>query len=175
MTLILTKDDFLQFQLFTASQSPSIAKRRNRNRIMVSLLYVVIALTTFLRGQLNFAVVILVFSGLWFVLYPLYSAWYYKRHYSKHIDEHYKEKIGSSSQLSISCHGLEAEGNAISGSIAFNGMGKLFEIPGYFFLQVETGDYLIFPKSNEETAEFVQELEKAAGLTREVLEHWKWK
>src|SRR6266850_3260532 len=99
--MTLDKNDFLIFQLYTASKTPRIKKSRIRGWIYTTV--TLLCLTyLFYRSNNNFlGTYFLVVSGLSLTLYPLYSRWRYKRHYSKYVEDTYKTRFGEQSSMEI--------------------------------------------------------------------------
>lgn len=95
----LNFSDFLEYQLYTSSKSKLHKKNRNKSRIIVPIIYIFLSALVFYFKGITLAIVFFVFATSWYLFYPLYSKWKYKTHFNKHIQEHYKNRIGKQATL----------------------------------------------------------------------------
>lgn len=87
----IKEEDYLIHQLYTASKSRIIKRKRIVFWLMVPIAYASFAyLTYFQFRQYDVGYFMGGQALFWLVLYPFYSKWNYKRHYRKHINEHLK-------------------------------------------------------------------------------------
>ncbi|GAA4125836.1 hypothetical protein [Flavobacterium chungbukense] len=62
----LDENDFLQYQLYTASKSERIKKKRLKSKIVIPIIYGLIIAFDLYKGNTNSAIVFLVMGILWF-------------------------------------------------------------------------------------------------------------
>ena len=90
----LTNSDFLEYQLYTSSKSETHKKRRKNSRIIIPILFLLYGFYLTKRDENYIGVIVFGITAiLWFVFYPMYSKWRYKRHFKKHVEENYKNRI----------------------------------------------------------------------------------
>lgn len=178
LEISLTKDDFLAHQLFNASRSERIRKKRRRNRYIVSILYIIIGLCFYLLDKSYPAVIFPVIGFVWIFVYPLWSRRQYRRHYAAHIDDHYSYRIGRKMNLSVEEDSLVTQDETGEGRVALSEVDGIFEIPSHFLIHLKTGVSFILPKSSlpeNDLEVFVAQVESSTGVKRESFPNWKWR
>lgn len=142
----LNKEDFLQYQLFTASKSKNIIKQKKRTFIWVIVFLIVSGFNIYNRFE-NW---LIYFIPLCFIIFLLsyYSVQYqYKSHYSKFIKENYKEKIGLVSSLNFKNEELMITNSIAESKISYNSFLEIIEIQDYYYLKLKTEESFIIPKN----------------------------
>lgn len=172
----LSLSDFLEYQLYTSSKSQLHKKKRFRSRVSIPILYFLIGL--FLSYQNNDITLVFVFSIvsiLWFLFYPMYSKWRYKKYFLKYIKENYKKRINKEVELIFK--GNHIYGKDVSSETKINSseIKELIEIKSHFFIKFKTDISLIIPKhciqNQEEFKKIFSDLK--VGYINEIT--WKWK
>ena len=83
----INEQDFLDFQLFTASKSDRINKKKRNGWILLTLGSTVVALFFYLNQNIAMTIyfgLVAIACGLF---YPRYFKWRYKKHYKTYIRE----------------------------------------------------------------------------------------
>src|SRR5688572_6178396 len=88
------ENDFLAHQLFVASKSKRIKRKRKRNKIIVPLVYGAFGLWFLFGDRGSLAIIFFIVGLLWFFIYPLWEKRYYMKHYKAFIEENYKDRLG---------------------------------------------------------------------------------
>jgi len=170
----LTNDDFLEFQLYTASKSKTIEKKRRFGRIIIPLLYFGIAAYSLINDSVLFGIILLVFGLIWFVFYPRYSKYRYKRHYKNHIAEHYQNRVNITEELIFEENFVFSKDNSSEAKIEVEEFEYLIELKAYFFLTLKRGISFIIPKSQvTDVMAFKNKIEKLGIQYVNELE-WEW-
>lgn len=97
----LDENDYLTYQLYTASKTSRIKKARIMGWIGTTVTFLLLALLFFKSDNYLLGNYFLIISGLCLALYPFYTRWRYKKHYLKYIQETYKNRFGEESTLEI--------------------------------------------------------------------------
>ena len=142
----LSFDDFLQYQLYTVSQSKRVKKKKMRSWIRIPALLGLLAIYMSFKN-LDYATSYGILAATWALGYPLYFKWLYKRHFSKHIKENYKSKIGETINLSLTENTLISEDDGSEAKIKFKEFADIIELPNNLILRTKKGDALIVPKT----------------------------
>ena len=71
----LEKKDYLTYQLFQASQSETVKKRRRRSWLFIPALYLVIGVLLNFLLSLSSMIIFIAFGLIWLLFYPRYSRW----------------------------------------------------------------------------------------------------
>jgi len=173
----LERDDYLTHQLFAASQSPRIRRKRMRNRLSIPILYGLIGLIFWLLRDIAFLVGFGVVALLWLVLYPLWSRRLYRRHYTAHIDEHYRERFGRTARVFLEDGALVTEDPGGRSEIHLDQVDRIALISTHAFVHLRSGVTLILPRQRLEPGSldaFLTELTTRTGVEREELD-WRWR
>lgn len=178
--LRLTEADYLNYQLFHASQSQQIKKARKKVRW---LLLGIVLLTAFALYQFNtqwelvmgYAVGGVVLAAI----YPWYQKVMYSRYYRKFVQENYRNLIGRDTELTIGGHELTLKDVDSETRIQFSRIEKIFEVPETFYIKLNTASSVIIPKSQLQNVDAMRKLlQDIASQTQIPFEHlpdWKWK
>ena len=179
LNFALSEEDFLTFQLYVASTSPNIIKKRTKVRYRVPVIYTVMALLLFWIGETVVAIAFLIVCLLWLVFYPKWDRHRYRKHYRDHIKENYAGRINISSELHLKENEIFGKDNFGETTFKTEGIKAVNEIANYFFLQIDRGTGFIFPKDRiGEVAvvdNWLKEVERQNGITRTVNLDWVWK
>jgi len=172
----LTNSDFLEYQLYTSSKSELHKKRRFRSRIIVPIIYLLFGLYLANKNEDNG--IGIVFAGiaiLWFLFYPVYSKWRYERHFKKHVEENYKNRINKPVEIDFNENSVNAKDFTSESKISGTELKELIETKNHFFIKLTTDLSLIIPKhSIENQAELKKRVtELGAEYVNEL--NWEWK
>lgn len=175
----LDASDFLAFQLYTASRSPRIRRRRLLNRFLIPLFFIVMILALFHdRMGWPLALYTAIICLLWVFFYPVFSRGYYRNHYRKHIEDYYKNRVGKEAELEIAEDRLISRDASSEGFVLFTEIDSLVELSAQVLVQFKNGTAGIVPKAGVEPyllKDFITELEQKTGLKVVNEQGWKWK
>ena len=110
--------------------------------------------------------------------YPFYTKWRYKKHYQKHIEENYKNKIGLLWEISFDQEYLTTKDRTGEGKIKLTEIESIHEIKEDMFIKFSTGETLIIPARNPDFESFRKELETTLADSRIQWNKeykWRWK
>ena len=142
----LEENDYLEFQLFVASTSPMIVKKKRRSWILLSVVSTALTIN-FIVSRGDFLAVYFGLISLAIILfYPKYINWKYKRHYLKHISENYANRFGELEYIEFHDDHLYAKDKVGEGTINLSEVEFVDELKDYFFLRLSTGVSMIIPK-----------------------------
>lgn len=172
----LTNSDFLQYHLYASSKSALHKKRRFQTQIIIPVIYILTGI--YFMIKYDSYVIIAAFSAiaiLWFAFYPKYSGWSYKKHFRKHIEENYKNRINTPAEIEFVADGVLTKDHTSESRIKGSEIKNLIEIKNHYFLKLSTDLFIIIPKQvikNE--AEFKEKV-TALGVQYVNELDWKWK
>jgi hypothetical protein len=177
----VSNDDYLQFLLFTASQSKAIKSKRMRSWLVVPVIYMIIAVVFyFLYGGLSnyYVIAFAAISLLWLAVYPVYQRWLYKRHYRKFINKNYSHRVERINTLELKGKDIFLNDGVNESRFALSEIVNVYRTAAYIFPMIKGNLGIIIPRSqlNEKVLEkFVKALSKSSGVAVTDLEDWKWK
>jgi YcxB-like protein len=175
----LNENDFLQHQLFTASKSERIKKKRRKSWVIVSLATLLLSFICYKNANNIMAYSFLALAVYTIFFYPLYLKAHYKNHYKKFIAHAYKNKVGINSTISFNDTQIEIFDRTGESKIKLSEIEEITETGEYIYLRMKTGEALIIPKLKiKELNELLKELKGLAEklnikFISEI--NWKWR
>jgi hypothetical protein len=142
----MDEQDFLDFQMFAASQSVRIKRKMLRGWMFITLGFGVMSVFFFLECSILTAIyfgVVAIIGGLF---YPRFFRWRYKRHYKAHIRENYSNRFEDSEYIEINDETIFCKSKSGEGTINTSQIEKIDETEKHFFVKIKTGVSLIIPK-----------------------------
>ncbi len=174
----IDENDFLTHQLFVASKSDRIKKKRQRSKIILPLIYVVFGLLFLFQGKISLAVIIFILGLLWFFIYPLWERQHYIKHYKGFIKENYKDRLERIATLEFNNDFILAKDNGSESKVLTTELEEIFEIASTIFVRLKGGQSFILPKdkiSNYDTLKArLKDLANYLKIKYETDEKWEW-
>jgi len=172
----LTEDDFLAYQLFTASQSKRIKKKRFRSRIILPLFLTFLGILAILVLDNMFMFIVYTITAiLWYVVYPVYSKKIYKNHYRKYIEENYQDRINQFVKMDVNTDSISSDDENVMFKLKANQIKELTETSEYFFLKIMDNQSLILPKRELENPEAFANKILSFGTKHVEQLDWTWR
>ena len=177
ITFELEQNDFLLHQLYIASVSPSIKKRRWMNRMLVPLFFSLIALYVYFQNGWSDVVIPLSLGLLWYVLYPIFDRRVFLKHYQLFIDENFKQKLNCKQSLEFFDDYIFSCESGNESKIVASSVIKIIELDQIILIQLNSGNSFILPKVKIENIECIKNYLKtwANGLNIEYKNEKNWK
>ncbi len=170
----LEKEDFLNFQLFAASQSERIMKKKRNTPVFLSLLTLTMGVCFYLMNNIPLTVYSVALTFLFCFLYPKYSSWRYKKHYQAYINENYNNRFGKSIELEFNQDAIKSKDKTGEGMINLSEVAEVCETFDYLFVRISTGITLIIPKRELLDVESLKNHFILIGLNIIDKLDWKW-
>lgn len=171
----INEQDFLDFQLFTASKSEKINWKKKNGWISYTAGSIALACYFYLNennAMMVYFGLVGIVSG---IFYPTYFRWRYKKHYQAHIREHYSKRFGQVETLEINNDWMITADNVSEGKIKLSEIERIDETNNHFFLKISSGHSLLIPKRELENIETVREKFKDIGFHVNDERKWAWK
>ena len=179
ITYEIDENDFLRHQLYIASKSDSIRKKRKRSKLSVALVYVAFALLSYFWDNYVMAAFFFLFGVLWFFIYPLWEKKYYRKHYQNFIDEHYKNRVGKMATVTFSNDFILAQDDGSESKVHTTEIEEIIEIPTTILVKLKGGQSFIFPKDKIDAFENLKtsllELAIHLKIKYTIEADWEWK
>lgn len=175
----LTEEDFLTHQLYIASTSERIKKKRRNTRIVIPVLYIGLGLFFLSDDNSSLSVFFIVFGCLWYFVYPEWERKRYIRHYKSFINENYSERINRPASLTIDGETLITSDQSSESRVKTEEIKQVTELPFIMLITLKTGVSLIVSKTKvQDTGILITRLrELAAQLNVPYVQelNWTWK
>jgi ABC-type multidrug transport system fused ATPase/permease subunit len=175
----IDENDFLTHQLFVASKSDRIKKKRQRSKVILPLIYLAFGLLFFFQDKVSLAVIFLIIGLLWFFIYPIWERRHYIKHYKGFIKENYKDRLGRTAILEFNNEYIVAKDNGSESKVLTTELEEICEIPTTIFVRLKGGQSFILPKDK------ITDLHKVKARLTELADHleikydidekWEWK
>jgi hypothetical protein len=173
------KQDHLIFQLYTASTSKNIKQKRRNSRLIVSLFYLVLGFSFIMTDNYTGLTIFIGLGIAWFFIYPKYTAYRYKKHYQKHIDETFGNDEEAEVVMEFRDDYIRSIMDKNECKIQNNEIKCIEETKHYIFIILKQGMGYILPKAKvAEYNELLSWLEKTASrlnINWNKNLDWKWK
>lgn len=171
----IDEQDFLDFQLFTASKSDRINKKKRNGWILLTAGSIVVACYFYLNENNPMTIYCGVVAVVTGIFYPRYFKCRYKKHYKTYIKENYSKRFGQVETIEINNDSILSKDKTGEGKINLSEIEKIDETDNHFFLKISTGLSLIIPKKELESVNELREKFKNVGLTVQDETNWTWK
>lgn len=175
LNIQLTLEDYLEYQLYSSSKSKNQNRNRFISRIIVPIVYLFFCVYYFVEQNNDTSLVFLLVAILWYLIYPLYSRWHYKRHFKKHIEENFKNRINKPVELIIDDSSIIITEQTSQSKTNNTDLKNLIELKNHFFIKLSTDVSLIIPKKFIEDQSNFKELLISNGAEYVNETNWSWK
>jgi hypothetical protein len=169
----------LLYQLFKASKSERIKRKRRKSRLVNPVLFLVLALPALPLGNYIFAALMAIGAVLWYFFYPVYEAGHYRRHYQAFVKEIFGVKLAGENLLRFDDDFIYVTETGAEMKLANTQLEVLHETGDAVYAILKTGGVLILPKSKiANTAELIPWLKHLAQDLKIVYTQepgWEWK
>ncbi|MCI5058900.1 MAG: YcxB family protein [Flavobacteriales bacterium] len=173
----LHKEDFVLLQLFVAAHSNQIQKRIKRNRWLVPVLYLIIAIL--LLSMRNFtynitAIVVIIFALIWYIFYPKFNKWRYKRFYNKYAEEIYQKRFGRDFKVTLSESTITMEEEKGKSELNVSEIERVIELKKYYLIKLKSSLHLIVPQNEVSDKKRFKQYFESKDLEWDYQLNWKW-
>lgn len=172
----LTKEDFLKYQLYTASKSPTVIKQRQMLLWGFPTLWILLGLF-YLIFKSNFVVLVLflILSAIWMLIISFLSKRQYKKFYSKHIDQHWVDQEGQTQILNIEADSIKITDQLSEEKLEINAISELIELKEAYILQTKLVKGYVIPKTAVSDQEGLKTLFQKLNIPYLDETNWVWK
>lgn len=169
------EQDFLDFQLFTASKSDRINKKKRNGWIFLTVGSIAVAFYFYLNQNNLMSIYFGLVAVATGIFYPKYFKWRYNKHFKTYIKENYSKRFGKIETLKINNDHIFSKDKTGEGKINLSEVEKIDETDNHFFLKISTGLSLIIPKRELENIDEFKSKFKNLGFIINNETNWRWK
>lgn len=153
----LEEEDLLQLQLYFASKDEMQIKQRRKEKYrMIGLSLLCGLLLFFDEGYRLLSYFFLGSSVLFFIIYPWWSVWFYKRMYRKHISGSMRAEFPYNTKLLLGSEFIEIETKKGYRHYDVKEMDTIIETEHHFFIVTSRQVSIIVPKHRMNNTEEVK-------------------
>lgn len=171
----LTKEDFLVHQLYAASHSVMIKKKRAMSRLLIPIIYIGVGVYFYFQDDWTISYVFCGIAVLWFFVYPLYSRRRYKRHFRKYVEENFKNKFDNENEWSIDKEFIRVKDEKSESKVSIQEVKQLVELADHFLIKLRSGLSIIIPKHIVPDKKYFRREFESLGIERKDDTNWKWR
>lgn len=175
--MTLNEHDYLAYQLYTASKSPRVKKARLWRWIFTTTTLACVAFLFSDSDDTFLFYYFIILTLLSLTLYPFYSRWLYKRHYSKHIKETRKGNFDVSSEIEVNHDHIFTKDKTGEGKFNTSEIDAIEETGEHYFIKLGAGS-IIIPKRDPDAEKLQNDLRSliaVKGIRHNVELNWRWK
>ena len=176
----LDAEDYLNYQLFTASQSKNIRNKRKRNRVIPAIVFFVLGII--IPGfdfTETFTLIYISISVLWIFVYPIWDKRLYINHYKKHISENYQNNFDKNVEVILSTEEVFMKDGSSESKINLVELQEINEVPNAFYLKLKSSQSIILPKNKignlNEVKDILNIIKDKYSVKYNEFPDWKWK
>lgn len=173
----LIEEDVLINQLYRASVTKSIIKRRRFYRILVPILYLLLSTIQFLSGDIDVPIIFIIIAIIWFLFYPRYSKRRYRKYYINWIKENSSGVLDREVTIGLNEEKLTISDEMKETTMLLEEVNSIVEIKNHFLLGLLSGGYIIIPKIDIEgdVTTLIEQLSHVRSLEIKKSLDWQWK
>jgi hypothetical protein len=175
----IDENDFLTYQLFIASRSERIQKKRRRSQLSVPLFYIALGMLFYFYDQSSLTVVFSIIGVLWYFLYPIWEKTHYVKHYKAFVKENYKLNKRENATIEFNNDFIFAKNEGSESKILTKEFEVITEIPTLIFIKLKEGQSIILSKQKiieiDALTIKLKELAVYLDIKYEIVLDWEWK
>lgn len=131
--------DFVTYQLYVASKSERIIRKRKRNKFLVPVFYIIFGFIYIYIENYLPAIIIILLGFLWYLVYPLWEKRLYIRHYKGFNKENYSKRFGIKATLEFGSEYIEAKEDGSESKVSYSEITEINEIPDLIIIKFKGG------------------------------------
>ena len=179
IAFVLSEDDLLSHQLFAASKSKLVQKRRAKGKLFLLLIYMAVGLFIWDRnGMVTGGIFFLVFLPL-YLLYLYMERKQYVTHFKRYVQDVYKDRSNTTTTIDIDDKLIHMTDGVNESTIPLTEVEVIYETGTLYSLGLNTGQSIVIPKANVTPGDnlnpFLKELADRHGIPYQQELNWKWK
>jgi len=176
LTFQLQSSDFLAYQLYATSQIKESRRKRQISRFIVPIIYIGFGIHFYVsKDQINGFAIFAFLGVAWYILYPRYSFWKYKKYIQKFIEQNYAERVNKDAVLEFNEDTIVVKDFTTDSVVNSSEVIALIELTDLYLVKLSTETSLIVPKSAvENEAEFKALIIKYNAVFVDET-NWTWK
>ena len=175
----ISLNDFLTYQLYNASISERIRKKRQRNKFLIPLLYFGFCAMLLYQNQLIGGITFFCVGVSWFFVYPVWEKYRYVKHYSGFIQESHKDRIDKVVTIQIERDFIISKDDSSESKIQTTEVEEIIELPSIIMMKLKSGQAFVLPKKGiencDELISYLKSLTKDWGVEYHEQIDWVWK
>ncbi len=171
----INESDFLAYQLFAASKSERINKKKNNTWFLLTGIAILFTINFYNKHNTVMTAYCGVVAILCGLFYPTYFIWRYKRHYKSYVNEVYAKRFGQKEILEFTDDYILSINKIGEEKINISEVEQIDETDKYFFVKISNGMHLLIPKDKIDNCDELKQVFQRLGLIIKEDFNQKWK
>ena len=171
--------DIIDYQLYTASKSERITKKRKASVIRIPISFFFLSILFLLIRDYNFFIGLNIFGVLWYFLYPIILRKYYVKHYTTFVNERMKDDVNYDANIEFTKAFIFIDSKAGETKLNSTELKEVIEISTIIMIILKMGNTVIIPKmklSNiDEFIPFLKNYSVDLSVPYKTELDWQWK
>ena len=152
----LSESDYLDHLLFNAAVSEKIKKKRIKNRIFVTAIFILLSIVFLLAKEQTLCYASLLLAVFSFIFYPLYESRQYRKFYQQQVTTAYNKMTSHDCSLLVSEDLIRITDTSGEHTLNLSELEKIIERNRYFYLQFKSSGTIIIPKNKIKNVEILR-------------------
>ena len=177
-TIKLDENDLLEFQLFRASKSKRIKRKRITTWLFLTISTFILAYLFMATGNNTVRNYFIVLGVVSLFFFPYYQRWRYRKHYLKHVRENLHNQFLKEAHIKFDAEYLVTYDDKNESKIDIAEIDIINETSEHIFVKTKPGQSLIIPKRFIDVEKFINGLSRItsnAGIVWKRDLSWKWR
>ncbi len=174
----LDKDDHLAYQLFVASKSERIIKKRKRATYRLPVIYLVLAGILLYAGRIDAGLIFIMIALLWIIFYPIYERYRYVKHYKGHVADILSKQIDNEAHVELDIAEIKTKDESGEATMKIEKISEINETGTHFFIRFDPAMGLVLPKDKianvDEIKDWIKTVKEKYQLRTTSEPEWKW-
>jgi hypothetical protein len=174
----LSQEDYLSYQLYNASRSALIRKKRRKARNTSAIIFLITAVLMLPSSTVG-AVIFLALSVLWFFGYPYLIRYQYKQHCLGLVKEQFSKYENRSISFRIEEDFIYLKDSGSEIKFVASDILEISELQALYIIKIKTGNSILISKQTIGQPIEVGETLKLFAVRLQVPYHnqlnWQWK
>lgn len=175
----LTEQDFLDYQMYSATKSDRINKKRQRSRMGMSLLYLSFGVFFLATQSYAFGGAFMFVSIIWYFAKPTLDKKRYENHFRGFINEQYKENFDRKVNLELTDDYIFAKEAGMESKVPVTELIEVTELKNLILIKLKKGQAVLLPKHSMERSEMLiarlKEIADKINISYVTELDWKWR
>ncbi len=170
----LEEKDLLAYQVYTASKSERINRKKKAGRIIMTIIALFLVLNFYSASNTMMTIYFSIVAVAVWIFYPRYFKWRYTKLYSNFIVQNYSTKIGEEEIIEINKDHIFIKDNTGEGKFELSEVDSLIEVQEHLYIQLNIGTALVTPK--DQVSNYSEVIDKFKSLNIPIVDetNWKW-
>lgn len=170
----IKEKDLLEFQIYTASKSERINRKKKAGRIIMTIVALFLVLNFYSASNTAMTIYFSIVAVAIWVFYPRYFKWRYTKMYSNFIIENYSSRVDKTEFVEIHKDHIFVKDNTGEGKVELSDIESIIETENSLFVKFSMGTALVMPK--DQVSNYTEILDYYKNIKVPYIDetNWKW-